>query len=287
MSEVRVGVIGGTGLDEIEGLTDREEINVITPFGSPSSHIIIGKLEGAKIAFLPRHGVGHVLLPSEINFLANIFALKKIGIEFLLSVSAVGSLKETIKPLTIVLPDQFFDRTKARTSTFFGRGIVAHVNFAEPTCSFLRKIVYDAAMDSGVETVDGGTYICMEGPLFSTKAESNLYRTWGFDVIGMTNIPEAKLAREAEICYCTLTLVTDYDCWHQEYDEVDIQMVFENLQKNSENAKTIIKKTVINIPEKRTCNCNKALENAIITRKDLIPDERKRELAPITGKYLE
>jgi 5'-methylthioadenosine phosphorylase len=286
MKDIRCGIIGGTGVDEIEDLTNREEIKVNTPFGSPSSKIIAGKLKDIKVAFLSRHGKGHILLPSEINYRANIFALKKLGVETILSVSAVGSLKEEIEPLNIVLPDQFFDRTRKRVSTFFGNGIVAHVNFADPICASLKNIVYNVCMELEIEAVNGGTYVCIEGPHFSSRAESNFFRKFSFDVIGMTNLPEAKLAREAEICYSTVALVTDYDCWHNEYREVDIEMVFENLIKNSENAKKIIRNTILKMPEKKSCDCSKALENAIITREDLITDEIKEKLNPIIGNYL-
>lgn len=286
MKDIRCGIIGGTGVDEIEDLTNREEIKVNTPFGSPSSKIIAGKLKDIKVAFLSRHGEGHILLPSEINYRANIFALKKLGVETILSVSAVGSLKEEIEPLNIVLPDQFFDRTIKRVSTFFGNGIVAHVNFADPICASLKNIVYNVCMELEIEAVNGGTYVCIEGPHFSSRAESNFFRKFSFDVIGMTNLPEAKLAREAEICYSTVALVTDYDCWHNEYREVDIEMVFENLIKNSENAKKIIRNTILKMPEKKSCDCSKALENAIITREDLITDEIKEKLNPIIGNYL-
>ena len=286
MKDIRCGIIGGTGIDEIEDLTNREEIKVNTPFGSPSSKIIAGKLKDIKVAFLSRHGKGHILLPSEINYRANIFALKKLGVETILSVSAVGSLKEEIEPLNIVLPDQFFDRTRKRVSTFFGNGIVAHVNFADPICASLKNIVYNVCMELEIEAVNGGTYVCIEGPHFSSRAESNFFRKFSFDVIGMTNLPEAKLAREAEICYSTVALVTDYDCWHNEYREVDIEMVFENLIKNSENAKKIIRNTILKMPEKKSCDCSKALENAIITREDLITDEIKEKLNPIIGNYL-
>jgi len=286
MKDIRCGIIGGTGIDEIEDLTNREEIKINTPFGSPSSKIIAGEFKDIKVAFLSRHGEGHILLPSEINYRANIFALKKLGVENILSVSAVGSLKEEIEPLNIVLPDQFFDRTRKIVSTFFGNGIVAHVNFADPICASLKNIVYNVCMELEIEAVNGGTYVCIEGPHFSSRAESNFYRKFGFDVIGMTNLPEAKLAREAEICYSTVALVTDYDCWHNEYSEVDIEMVFENLIKNSENAKKIIRNTILKMQEKKSCDCSKALENAIITREDLITDEIKEKLNPIIGNYL-
>ena len=286
MQDIKCGIIGGTGIDEIEDLENKEEIAVATPFGSPSSNIITGELKGRRVAFLPRHGQGHVLLPSEINFRANIYALKQLGVEMILSLSAVGSLKEAIRPLNMVLPDQFFDRTRNRVSTFFGNGIVAHVNFADPTCPSLRDIVYNVCLELEVEVINGGTYICIEGPHFSSRAESNIYRKFGFDVIGMTNLPEAKLAREAEICYCTIAQVTDYDCWHEQHSEVDIEMVFENLSKNSENAKKIIKNTIMKIPEKKDCKCSQALENAIITSEDFITDKIKEKLGPIIGDYI-
>lgn len=286
MPDIICGIIGGTGIDEIDDLTNREEVNVDTPFGSPSSNIIIGEIKGVKVAFLPRHGQGHVLLPSEINFRANIYALKKLGVEMILSLSAVGSLKEAIRPLNMVLPDQFFDRTRNRVSTFFGNGIVAHVNFADPVCPLLRDIVYNVCLDLELDVINGGTYICIEGPQFSSRAESNVYRQCGFDIIGMTNLPEAKLAREAEICYCTIAQVTDYDCWHEQHSEVDIEMVFENLMKNSENAKKIIKNTIMKLPEQKDCQCSRALENAIITREDLITAKIKEKLGPIIGNYI-
>jgi 5'-methylthioadenosine phosphorylase len=286
MITAKVGIIGGTGFDEMTDFRNKTEIEMNTPFGPPSSKITVGELSGVSVALLLRHGKGHSILPSEINFQANIFAFKKLGVEAILSVSAVGSLKEEIKPLNIVLPDQFFDRTRNRASTFFGNGIVAHVNFSDPFCASLRKTVYDVCTELELEGVDGGTYVCIEGPHFSTRAESNTYRKLGFDIIGMTNLPEAKLAREAEICYCTIALVTDYDCWHEKYNEVDIEMVFENLMKNSENAKKIIRNSILKIPEKRNCSCSKALESAIITRKDLIQDSLKEKLKPIIGKYV-
>ncbi|MFC1830345.1 S-methyl-5'-thioadenosine phosphorylase, partial [Thermodesulfobacteriota bacterium] len=262
------------------------EVEVNTPFGPPSSKITIGELKDIKVAFLLRHGQGHFISPSEINSRANIFALKSLGVERVLSVSAVGSLKEEIKPLNIVLPDQTFDRTRNRKSTFFENGIVAHVNFADPFCSSLRKMVYDVCRALELDVVGDGTYVCIEGPHFSSRAESNTYRQLGFDIIGMTNLPEAKLAREAEICYCTIALVTDYDCWHEKYSEVDIEMIFEYLNKNAENAREVVRNSILKMPEERDCNCGKALEHAIITRQDLIPDEIKENLHPIIGGYM-
>jgi 5'-methylthioadenosine phosphorylase len=286
MTHARVGIIGGTGFDEIKDFKNKKEVEIHTPFGAPSSKITVGELNGTKVALLLRHGEGHSILPSEINFQANIFALKQLGVEIVLSVSAVGSLKEDIQPLHIVMPDQLYDRTRNRASTFFGNGIVVHVNFSDPFCASLRKIVHDVCMELGIEAVNGGTYVCIEGPHFSTRAESNTYRKLGFDIIGMTNMPEAKLAREAEMCYCTIALVTDYDCWHEKYSEVDIEMVFENLGKNAENAKKIIENSILKIPKKRHCNCGKSLEYAIITRKNIIPDEVKEKLHPIIGNYM-
>ncbi|HBN27345.1 MAG TPA: S-methyl-5'-thioadenosine phosphorylase [Desulfobacteraceae bacterium] len=286
MIKPKIAIIGGTGLDEIQGITEKQIIKCNTPFGAPSSEIIVGRIDHTEIAFLSRHGTGHAILPSEINFRANIYALKAMGIESILSVSAVGSLREDMRPMDIVLPDQFFDGTKNRISTFFGKGIVAHVNFSDPVCRDLKKIVYESALAAGVKPFNKGTYICIEGPQFSSRCESNLYRKLGFDVIGMTNLPEAKLAREAEICYCTIALVTDYDCWHENHGEVDIEMVFTYLNKNIDTAKKIIKKTLGRIPEVRKCACKNALEKAIITDKKLIPDDVKKNLNPIIGKYL-
>lgn len=286
MIKAKIAVIGGTGLSQIEGIRGKQTIECETPFGFPSSKIIIGSIHDTQIAFLPRHGAGHSILPSEINFRANIYALKSLGVEFILSVSAVGSLREDIKPMSIVLPDQFYDRTKNRISTFFGRGIVAHVNFADPVCPDLSKIVYESALEAGATTFNKGTYVCIEGPQFSSRAESNTYRKLGFDVVGMTNLPEAKLAREAEICYCTIALVSDYDCWHKDHREVDIEMVFEYLKKNINTAKKIIEKTICRITTDRQCSCKNALENAIITERESIPEDVKHELRPIIGKYL-
>ncbi|MFC1815812.1 S-methyl-5'-thioadenosine phosphorylase [Thermodesulfobacteriota bacterium] len=284
--KTKVAIIGGTGLNGIEAIQDKKTIACKTPFGAPSAEFIVGRIHDVEIVFLPRHGIGHTILPSEINFKANIYALKALGVEHILSVSAVGSLREDIAPLNIVLPDQFFDRTRNRVSTFFGNGIVAHVNFSYPVCPVLKEIVYEAASKADVKIFNQGTYICIEGPQFSTLSESNTYRKLGFDIIGMTNLPEAKLAREAEICYCTIALVTDYDCWHESHKEVDIEMVFENLKINTANAKKIIKETIVNIPPKRDCACPSALENAIITRKDLIPEKIRRELDPIIGNRI-
>lgn len=285
MNKALVGIIGGSGLYEMEGIHNMQEHQIETPFGSPSEVIVTGELADKPVAFLARHGRGHRILPSEINYQANICALKMLGVEYIIAVGACGSLKEELKPGDLVLVDQFFDRTRARgKGTFFGDGIVAHIQFGNPICPNLQGVLYDAACQVGVTVHNGGTYINMEGPQFSTKAESNLYRSWGMDVIGMTNLYEAKLAREAEICYATLAFVTDYDCWHEE--EVTIAMVIEYLNRNIVNAKRIIKKSLSSIPYDRNCQCPKALENAIITQKERIPQQTKDKLKVIAGKYL-
>ncbi len=286
MEQVKVGIIGGSGLYDMAELTDREEVSVDTPFGSPSDKIIVGSLKGRRVAFLARHGRGHRFMPSELNFRANIFAMKLLGVERILSASAVGSLKEELAPLDIVLPDQFMDRTRGRMSTFFGNGLVAHVSFADPVCPDLMDQVHRAAQAAGVRVKKGGTYVCMEGPAFSTGAESLLYRSWGMDLIGMTNLQEAKLAREAEICYVTLALVTDYDCWHESHDSVSVDMIIGNLQQNSRNARAIILRTVENLSEARNCRCAEALKYALITDRSLIPEETQKKLGCIVGKYL-
>ena len=270
MPEAKIGVIGGSGLYQIEGMTNIEEVKPETPFGEPSDTIIIGQLEGKSIAFLPRHGVGHRISPTEVPSRANIYALKSLGVEWIISVSAVGSLKEDVHPLDIVIPDQLIDRTRSRVNTFFGGGLVAHVPFAEPFCPVLSDILYQAAVDVGARVHKGGTCIVMEGPLFSTKAESNLYRSWGASIIGMTALPEAKLAREAEICYATLACVTDYDTWHETEDSVTIDMALENLARNVNTAKRIIDIAAGRIPQRRECICAEALRNAIITAPDRI-----------------
>src|SRR5438552_3151957 len=262
-NEVRIGIIGGSGLYQMEGLTSIEEVEIETPFGKPSDAYRIGTLEGQRVAFLARHNRNHTISPSELNFRANIYGLKKLGVEWILSASAVGSLREELRPLDIVLPEQFYDRTKTRISTFFGNGIVAHVSFADPVCSQLSDVIAHSGETAGVKIKRGGTYVCMEGPQFSTKAESNTYRSWGMDLIGMTNLQEAKLAREAEICYATIALVTDYDCWHPDHDAVTVAEVIENLRKNSENAQKIIRSAVHTLPIDRTCTCKDALRFAI------------------------
>jgi 5'-methylthioadenosine phosphorylase len=295
---ITIGIIGGSGLYDMAELTDREERRVATPFGEPSAPYVVGTLGGQQVAFLARHGAGHRLLPSELNFRANIFGFKTLGVEYILSASAVGSLKEQYRPLDLLIPDQFFDRTKGRVSTFFGRGLVAHVGFAHPFCGPLSGLAYDAARGAGLEAGGdasrpgvpavhkGGAYVCMEGPQFSTLAESRLYRSWGMDVIGMTNLQEAKLAREAEICYSTIALVTDYDCWHPDHDQVTVEMIIANLTQNARTAQEVIAGAVARLPLDRTCECASALKHAIITRPDAIPDSIKRELAPIVGKYV-
>lgn len=282
-----IGVIGGSGLYEIEGLTDLQEVKIETPFGTPSDAYITGTLAGVKMVFLPRHGRGHRLLPSEVNYRANIYGMKKLGVERIISVSAVGSMKEEIVPGHIVVPDQFFDRTKGiRESTFFGEGVVGHIPFADPICGDLAQSVYEAAGEAGATVHKGGTYICIEGPNFSTRAESNIFRSWGVDIIGMTNIPEARLAREAEICYATVALATDYDCWHEEHEDVDIESILEVIKQNVSMARQIIKLAAGKVASERPCNCGQTLEYAIMTDQSLIPDKTKKNLDLLIGKYL-
>ena len=283
---ISIGIIGGSGLYDMAELTDRDERRVETPFGEPSAPFVIGTLRGKRVAFLARHGLGHRLTPTELNFRANIFAFKTLGVEYILSASAVGSLKEQYKPLDLVIPDQFLDRTRGRVATFFGRGLVAHVGFAHPFCRPLSGLVYRAAEESAATVHRGGTYVCMEGPQFSTLAESRLYRSWGMDIIGMTNLQEAKLAREAEICYTTIALVTDYDSWHPDHDQVTVEMIVANLTQNARTAQQVIAAAVDALPFDRTCECASALKYAIITRPDVVPADVKRDLAPIVGKYL-
>jgi 5'-methylthioadenosine phosphorylase len=282
-----IGIIGGSGLYDMAELTDRQERRVDTPFGEPSAPYVTGTLRGRKVAFLARHGAGHRLLPSELNFRANIFGFKTLGVEYILSASAVGSLKEEYKPMDLVIPDQFFDRTRGRLSTFFGRGLVAHVGFAHPFCSRLSDIAFRSAQSAGATVHRGGTYVCMEGPQFSTLAESRLYRSWGMDIIGMTNLQEAKLAREAEICYTTIALVTDYDCWHPDHDQVTVEMIVANLMQNAKTAQQVIATAVEALPFERSCECAGALKHAIITRPEAVPADVRRDLAPIVGKYLQ
>jgi len=283
---VQIGVIGGSGLYDMADLTDREEVSMKTPFGDPSGPYVVGTLRGRRVAFLARHGAGHRLLPSELNFRANIFGFKLLGVERLLSASAVGSLKHEYAPLDIVIPDQFFDRTRLRISTFFGRGLAAHVSFAHPICPELAKIAGEAVHAVGAKVHRGGTYVCMEGPQFSTLAESQLYRSWGMDIIGMTNLQEAKLAREAEICYVTLALVTDYDCWHPDHDQVTVEMIVATLMQNAQTAQRAIAEAVGRLPPGRGCKCGSALQHALITRPEAVPEQVKNDLAPIVGKYL-
>ncbi|MEO6951959.1 MAG: S-methyl-5'-thioadenosine phosphorylase [Polyangia bacterium] len=282
-----VGILGGSGLYEMEGLTDIERVRVDTPFGAPSDEFLVGRLGDTKMVFLPRHGRGHRILPHEINFRANICAMKQLGVTWLLSVSAVGSMKEDIHPGDIVIVDQFIDRTKARESTFFGDGIAGHVPFADPICADLAGWTYEAAKACGARVHKGGTYVVMEGPMFSTRAESKLYRSWGVDVIGMTNLPEAKLAREAEMSYATIALATDYDCWHETEEDVSVEAVVALLHKNVALAKSIVKKTVELIPAGAKSRYADAARNAIMTSREAMPDETKRRLAPLFGKYLE
>ncbi|RMF97208.1 MAG: S-methyl-5'-thioadenosine phosphorylase [Candidatus Schekmanbacteria bacterium] len=282
----KIGIIGGSGLYAMDELENIKEIKVDTPFGEPSDAYISGELDGKELIFLPRHGRGHRILPHELNFRANIFGMKKLGVEWIISVSAVGSMREDIEPGHIVIPDQFFDRTRMRPSTFFGNGIAAHIQFADPLCENLRKILYDSAVKAGAVVHKGGTYICIEGPQFSTRGESMIYRHWGVDVIGMTNLPEARLAREAEICYGTIALATDYDCWHTAEEDVTIDAVLEIIKKNVQMAQKIIKNAIKIIGGERNCECASALENAIITDKSLIPQEQKERLEILIGKYL-
>jgi 5'-methylthioadenosine phosphorylase len=270
----------------MEGLENIDTVSVSTPYGDPSDSIVTGTLDGMKMAFLPRHGRGHRITPSEINYRANIWALKSLGVDSVISVSAVGSMKEEIVPGDLVVPDQFIDRTKGRPSTFMGDGIVGHVTFADPVCHALSNVLAKGAGTTGARVHQGGTYICMEGPQFSTRAESNLYRTWGVDVIGMTNIPEAKLAREAELCYSTVALATDYDCWHETEEDVSVEAVLEIMHKNVENAKNAIAWAVVHMKEKEACGCGEALKFAIVTDPSMIPDKVKKDLAPIIGKYV-
>ncbi len=281
----RIGIIGGSGLYSMPGFHKEKEVDISTPFGAPSDNYILGELEGHEVAFLARHARGHRLSPSELNFRANIYGMKTLGVERILSLSAVGSLKEEHRPLDFVIPDQFFDRTRGRISTFFGDGLVAHVSFADPVCPQLSSTAEAACRSVGVNVKRGGTYICMEGPAFSTKAESNIYRTWNMDVIGMTNLQEAKLAREAEICYVTIAMVTDYDCWHEEHDAVQVTDIIRVLQQNAANACQVIAHAVKTIPADRSCKCGSALQHALITDKALVPQTTIQKLGPIVGKY--
>jgi len=281
----QIGIIGGSGLYSMPGFEAHNEVTIDTPWGRPSANYVVGALAGKPVAFLARHGRGHRLMPSELNFRANIYGMKSLGVERILSLSAVGSLKEEHRPLDFVIPDQFFDRTRGRVSTFFGDGLVAHISFADPVCPQLSSVVYEAARASAVNAKKGGTYLCMEGPAFSTKAESNVYRSWGMDVIGMTNLQEAKLAREAEICYVTIAMVTDYDCWHPQHDAVTVADIIANLNKNAENASKVVLAAVAAMPAERTCKCGSALAHAIITDRTIVPESTRKKLDLIIGKY--
>jgi 5'-methylthioadenosine phosphorylase len=281
-----IGIIGGSGLYEIEGVADVEEVRLETPFGAPSDAYTIGTLAGQRVAFLPRHGRGHRISPTELNSRANVFGFKLLGVERLISVSAVGSMREEIRPLDIVLPDQLFDRTRQRANTFFGRGLVAHVGFADPVCADLAGVLGASAERVGARVHHGGTYVCIEGPQFSTRAESRIYRSWGVDVIGMTALPEAKLAREAEICYAIVALATDYDVWHESEEAVTVEMVVANLLKNVALAKSVLRDAVGEIGARQRCGCGSALADAIMTRPEAVPADLKRELAPLIGRYL-
>jgi len=283
--KAEIGIIGGSGLYSIPGFETREEATIETPFGWPSDNYVIGTLAGRQVAFLARHGRGHRISPSELNFRANMYGMKSLGVERIISLSAVGSLKEEHRPLDFVVPDQFFDRTRGRVSTFFGEGLVAHISFADPVCPELSRVVTAAGHAAGVNIKNGGTYLCMEGPAFSTKAESNLYRSWGMDVIGMTNLQEAKLAREAEICYVTVAMVTDYDCWHPHHDAVTVNDIIANLMKNAENARQLVAEAVASMPAARGCRCGSALAHAILTDRQLVPEATRRKLGILIDKY--
>jgi 5'-methylthioadenosine phosphorylase len=285
-AQATIGIIGGSGLYAMNGLTETREIRVKTPFGDPSEAIVLGKLEGKRVAFLARHGRGHRFLPGEINYRGNIYAMKLLGVERIISVSAVGSLKEELRPGEFLVPDQFYDRTKGRVSTFFGDGIVAHVGFAHPTCGQASLVLSDSCVHEGVPVHRRGTYICMEGPQFSTLAEANVHRTQGFEVIGMTNATEAKLAREAEICYAAISMITDYDCWHSEHESVTVTQIIATLTQNADNAQRVLKKAVREMPATRSCKCGSALQHAIITDSKVVPKAARKKLAAIIGKYI-
>ena len=286
MAEATLGFIGGSGLYDMNGLADREELEIETPFGQPSDSIVTGTISGTKVAFLPRHGRGHRISPTQLPARANIYALKTLGVERIVSVSAVGSLREELRPMDLVVPDQIIDRTRGRPSTFFEDGIVAHVGFSDPFCPTLSQVLVQAAKRQGVVTHEGGTYVVMEGPQFSTRAESELYRSWGASVIGMTGLPEAKLAREAEICYSTMALVTDYDCWHEAEESVSVELIVANLSKNAQAAQNVIVDLAARVPDARECGCGSALQDAIITAPNRIPRETLERLSPIVDKYL-
>ena len=284
--QIDIGIIGGSGLYDMTGLSDVQEVRPSTPFGQPSDAIITGTLEGRRVGFVPRHGRGHRINPSNVPYQANIFALKSMGAQAVLSVSAVGSLREEIRPLDVVVPDQLLDRTKNRLSTFFENGIVVHVGFSDPFCPALAEVLHTQASDQGLRSHKGGTYVAMEGPHFSTRAESELYRSWGASIIGMTAVPEAKLAREAELCYATLACSTDYDCWHPDHDDVTAEMIIANLNENAGHAQAVVRRAVAAFPNNRQCGCRSALATAIVTPPDAVPRSLKRELTPLLGKYL-
>jgi 5'-methylthioadenosine phosphorylase len=283
--KAEIGIIGGSGLYHMPGFEAQEEAFIETPFGEPSDNFVLGKLCGRHVAFLARHGRGHKISPSELNFRANIYGMKRLGVERIISLSAVGSLKGEHRPLDFVIPDQFFDRTRGRVSTFFGEGIVVHISFADPVCPELSTVVTAACQKAGVNVSRGGTYLCMEGPAFSTKAESNVYRNWGMDVIGMTNLQEAKLAREAEICYVTVAMVTDYDCWHEDHDAVTVTDILANLTKNAANACAVVAQAVAAVPVERSCKCGSALAHAILTERSLVPETTRKKLGILIEKY--
>jgi len=287
MAEATIAVIGGSGFYQMEGLTEIEQVAVSTPYGDPSDAISLGTLSGVRVAFLPRHGQGHRLLPGELPQRANVYALKKLGVERIIAVSAVGSLREEIRPLDMVIPDQLIDRTRGRPNTFFGDGMVAHIGFAHPFCPELSSLLANCAHENGVTTHAGGTYVVMEGPAFSTKAESELYRSWGASLIGMTALPEAKLAREAEICYAILACATDYDCWHETEETVTVEMILQNLLRNVEVSKEIVRMTVARLASTRGCDCSNALANALVTPFELVPETVKTRLRPIVGRYMQ
>jgi len=286
VAQAEIGIIGGSGLYSMAGIEQLREVRVATPFGKPSDSYFVGQLEGRRVAFLARHGRGHLYLPSEVNFRANIYGMKKLGVERIIAVSAVGSLRRELKPMDVVLPAQFVDRTVARPATFFGGGIAAHISFADPVCPTVVEALAKGCAATGVRYHRGGIYLCMEGPAFSTKAESELHRRWKIDVIGMTNLPEAKLAREAEICYATLAMVTDYDCWHPDHDAVTVSQIIDYLTRNSENAQKIIRAAVREMPAERSCKCASALATAIITDRKKIPGPTKKKIHLFIGKYL-
>ena len=286
MPQAEIGIIGGSGLYNLPGIERVREVRIATPFGKPSDAYILGNLEGRKVAFLSRHGRGHILLPTELNSRANIYGFKKLGVERIISVSAVGSLQEDYRPMDMALPAQFFDRTRQRASTFFGDGLVAHISFDTPVCPTVVDVLAGACKDVGVRCHTGGTYLCMEGPAFSTQAESNVYRSWGMDLVGMTSLPEAKLAREAELCYATLAMVTDYDCWHPQHDAVTVNMILEYLAHNVENSQKILLKAIRSMPQQRNCKCGSALAHAILTDRRRISPRAKKKLSLLVGKYI-